>query len=146
MFYYAHINDSNIVEGVSQINLEVDAPNMIRINEYNIELIRHVYNRKTNKFSPPPETVLFQLELNKIEQALRQKLDEKDFLARLAAEMPNKNMKITPLSETVDEDLNSHLWPSSYAYAKTPIQELILRREEIIRVLKGDENYDSTTI
>lgn len=50
MFNYAQLNHDNVVIGISQLTGEVDADNMILINDLDVKL-GSIYDRETGKFT-----------------------------------------------------------------------------------------------
>lgn len=55
MFYYAQLNENNICIGISSLKGEVQAPNMVRIQEYNEDYIWRKYENEqwsVDKFMP----------------------------------------------------------------------------------------------
>lgn len=52
MFKYAQLNVGNVVEAISYLKDEVDANDMILINELEVKL-GSTYNRTTGEFTPP---------------------------------------------------------------------------------------------
>lgn len=52
MFNYAQLNQDNVVIGISQLSGEVDADNMILINDLDVKL-GSTYDRVTSEFTAP---------------------------------------------------------------------------------------------
>jgi hypothetical protein len=64
-FYYAQLDNNNIVHSVTQLLDEVKAPNLVPINSFDLTLIGQQYNPTTGQFSPVTPT-LDQAKQNKI--------------------------------------------------------------------------------
>lgn len=59
MFYYAQLNDDEIVVAVTQVTAEIEGVNMIALETYDTSVIGKRYNRDTQEFEdvPAPEPV-----------------------------------------------------------------------------------------
>ncbi len=57
MFYYAQLNENNICIGVSQLSGEVNAPNMILLENQDALLLGKKYNKGAWEENPMPEPV-----------------------------------------------------------------------------------------
>ena len=59
MFYYAQLNDAEIVVAVTQVTGEIEDVNMIALETYDTSVIGKRYNRDTQEFEevPAPEPV-----------------------------------------------------------------------------------------
>ena len=54
-YFYAQLDDDNIVVGVSQLSGKVSASNMIKIDDYDISLLGKRYNSDTGEFEEVPQ-------------------------------------------------------------------------------------------
>ena len=55
MTYYAQINEENIVVGISQLWGDVEHPNMIEIDSYDVTLLGKLYTN--GEFTTPPRNL-----------------------------------------------------------------------------------------
>lgn len=55
--YYAQVNESDVVIGISQLSEEVDLPHLIRVDSLDDSLIRKKYNRTTLSFEDVPKSL-----------------------------------------------------------------------------------------
>ena len=68
MFVYAQLNHDNVVIGISQLSGEVDADNMILINDIEIDM-GSTYSRETGVFTAPiiPEPTPIEPQIDEIQ-------------------------------------------------------------------------------
>ncbi|MCQ4935044.1 hypothetical protein [Anaerotignum propionicum] len=70
MFNYAQLNEENICIGISQLSGEVNVPNMILLDSYDISLLGKKYNNDQWEDIEHPEQLLEPTETERIMQAM----------------------------------------------------------------------------
>ena len=80
-YYYATIDENNICKGISDLNGEVNLPNMLKLNEYDASLLGKKYNKGLWEEVEVPLTLEPVLEsLTKIDQDILDTAINTDYL------------------------------------------------------------------
>lgn len=82
MFFYAVLNDQNVVVGVSALSSEVVQPNMVEINEMDYDLMNRKYEGgewSSEKFIPD----YAQIELSRMETLEQSQQEQDDLLMEI---------------------------------------------------------------
>jgi hypothetical protein len=137
-FYYAQLNENGKVIGKSSLSGEVNQPYMIRITaeQYVQNLLDYTHDLTTNQFiapPPPTEAETLTIELQEINQALRQQYEDDKFNTWLNAQRQVASDGEISKLMSFPTDILPHNTPSATHNLTT--QRLIQRYDEIKAIL-----------
>lgn len=84
-FYYAQLDEDNVCIGISDLSGEVNQPDMIRIDSYDMSLLRKKYNFDTGEWDDvPPKPEPEPKPLSEQQQAVLDTVVNTEYLVCLA--------------------------------------------------------------